>query len=110
LKSRGNNNAAVYTATHFRICGVLAVYYKLSPSTLVYNRRKFMATVKIYRYEVYDIGADRSSVRPLRATREAIERLGGKMIVESCEEIDSMLLDGNGFVRDETPKCGENHG
>ncbi len=70
-----------------------------------------MATVKIYRYEVYDIGTDRSSVRPLRATRKAIEGLGGTIIAESCEEVDSVLLDGNGFVRDETPERGDNsHG
>ncbi|TCV90087.1 hypothetical protein [Sulfurirhabdus autotrophica] len=65
-----------------------------------------MAMLNIYRYEMYDIETDHNSVRSLRATREAIERFGGTIIEESCEEVDSSLLDDNGCFRDETLEYG----
>ena len=69
-----------------------------------------MAKIKIYRYKVYDIGTGSSSVRPLRATRDAIDGIGAEIIADSCEEVDSLLLDGNGFLRDEVQEHGKiNH-
>ena len=60
----------------------------------------FRSMVTIYRFRKYDVTTDENKVRPLRATREAIENLKGEIIEESAEEIDSSLLDGNGFLRD----------
>lgn len=70
-----------------------------------------MTIVSVYRFEMYDIESDRSSIRPLRATREAIDRFGGKIIEESREEIDQSELDADGCLRDKPPKEGsEYHG
>ncbi len=70
-----------------------------------------MAMVKVFRFNVYDIQTDTNSIRPLRATREAIEKLKGEPIIESCEEVDSALLDGNGFIKDATTnRGGASHG
>ena len=59
-----------------------------------------MANVTVYRYKSYDVSTDKNNVRPLRATRAAIEEIRGEIIEDSAEEIESSLLDGNGFVRD----------
>jgi hypothetical protein len=55
--------------------------------------------VKIYQYEVYDIETDRYHLKPTKGTQVAIESIGGRMKVESCEEVDASLLDGNGFIK-----------
>jgi len=59
-----------------------------------------MGMTTIYRFKKYNINTDENKIRPLRATREAIENLQGEIIEESAEEIDSGLLDDNGFLRD----------
>jgi hypothetical protein len=56
--------------------------------------------VKVYRFRKYDILAGENKTPPMRGTCEAIERIKGNIIEDSAEEIDSALLDGNGFVQD----------
>jgi len=56
-----------------------------------------MERVKVYYFIKYDqaAGENRRSQRP--ATREAIERAGGVIVVESEKEVPTSELDGNGF-------------
>jgi hypothetical protein len=65
-----------------------------------------MGKVKVYYFRAYDIGRDRviRSKRP--ATLGAIRALGPAMqpIMDSEEEIDSSLLDEDGFRRKLTAK------
>jgi hypothetical protein len=60
-----------------------------------------MAHTTVYRYRWWDTSNDSNDIRPVRGTREAIERISGEIIEESAEEVDTSLLDGNGFIRDD---------
>jgi hypothetical protein len=47
-----------------------------------------------------DIGSDTEDPRPIKATREKIKTLSGAVIIEaSPEEVDTSILDGQGFYR-----------
>lgn len=63
-----------------------------------------MTRATVYRYRWYDVSTDSNDVRPMRGTREAIDRISGEIIEESAEEVDASLLDGNGFLRDDASK------
>ncbi|WP_395065541.1 hypothetical protein [Paraburkholderia silvatlantica] len=63
-----------------------------------------MTRATVYRYKWYDVSTDSNKVRPMRGTREAIDRISGDIIEESAEEVDASLLDGNGFIRDDAAK------
>ncbi|WP_449413181.1 hypothetical protein [Pandoraea soli] len=62
-----------------------------------------MAKEKVFRFKVYSVNTDENNVRPVYATREAIERIDGATIIEeSVIEVDDVsVIDDNGFVRGE---------
>lgn len=65
-----------------------------------------MANVTVYAFTGYHIGADNNDRLPVKATKAAIARLTGAVVIEaSAEEVDASLLDGQGFYR---PKAKEN--
>jgi hypothetical protein len=61
--------------------------------------------VTVYAFTAYDIETDKQDPRPVKATRETIERIGAVIIEASVEEIDASLLDGQGYYR---PKVTRN--
>jgi hypothetical protein len=58
-----------------------------------------MTKAKVHNYKIRDIASDTETVRPYKATREAILRIGATVIPATGETVDSELLDGSGFVR-----------
>jgi hypothetical protein len=59
-----------------------------------------MMMVTVYRFKKFDMTAGEYRVSALRATREAIEKKFGAVIVEgSAEEIDSKLLHDHGLEK-----------
>jgi hypothetical protein len=59
-----------------------------------------MEKVTVYAFTAYDIGSDTEDPRPVKATREKIKTLSGAVIIEaSAEEVDTSILDGQGFYR-----------
>lgn len=65
-----------------------------------------MANVTVYAFTGYHIGTDKNDHPPVKATKAAIARLAGAVIIEaSAEEVDASLLDGQGFYR---PKANKN--
>ena len=61
--------------------------------------------VTVYAFTRHDIGTDKEGHRPVKATRETIERISAAIIEASAEEVDASLLDGLGYYR---PKAGKN--
>ncbi len=59
----------------------------------------------VYSFTRYDIGTDQQEHRPVKATRETIERISAAIIEASAEEVDDSLLDGLGYYR---PKANKN--
>jgi hypothetical protein len=53
--------------------------------------------VTVYAFTRYDIGTE--AHRPVKATRETIERISAAIIEASAEEVDASLLDGLGYYR-----------
>jgi hypothetical protein len=59
--------------------------------------------VTVYAFTRYDIGTE--AHRPIKATRETIERISAAIIEASAEDVDDSLLDGLGYYR---PKAKKN--
>jgi hypothetical protein len=53
-----------------------------------------VSTVTICRFKHYDIADDDSHRSRRRATRTAIERLGGEVLENTATEVDQVLLGG----------------
>ena len=65
-----------------------------------------MANVTVYAFTGHHMGTDKSEHLPVKATRAAIARLVGAVVIEaSAEEVDASLLDEPGFY---TPKAKKN--
>ena len=61
-----------------------------------------MATVKIFRYERLNGRLDEFELVTPWATRAAIEARGGRRVIEeSGREVDTSLLDEEGFLKEE---------
>ena len=59
-----------------------------------------MGTVVVYHFEMTSAKSEQSRSKRA-ATREAIEALGFKPLMETAEIVDRSQLDSNGFVRPE---------
>ena len=54
-----------------------------------------MGNVTVYRFSLYDIASDEQRTSRRWATREAIERIGGKVLESTATEVDVAALDEN---------------
>jgi hypothetical protein len=65
-----------------------------------------MGTVTVYAFTGYDIRPDKEDTRRVKAMRGKINTLDGARIIEaSAEEVDTSLLNGQGYYR---PKPKQN--
>jgi hypothetical protein len=65
-----------------------------------------MGTVTVYAFTAYDISSDKEDQRLVKAMRGKINTLDGARIIEaSAEEVDTSLLNGQGYYR---PKAKQN--
>jgi hypothetical protein len=68
-----------------------------------------MAMVTVYRFEVYNVVTDQTTVRPREGTLDAILRTRRlQPLMETAREVDESELDGDGFVRRQRVHQGGN--
>jgi hypothetical protein len=61
-----------------------------------------MGNVVVYHFEMSSARDSENSVSKRPATREAIEALGFKPLMETAQVVDRSKLDGSGFLRLDT--------
>jgi hypothetical protein len=58
-----------------------------------------MRKVAVFAFLIRDKDNGRFVIAPCRATQEAIELIGGKLLPSSAESVDESQLDDNGYVQ-----------
>jgi len=57
--------------------------------------------VPIFRFKIWNQLVGDMQLAPRPGKREAIERIGGFVLTDTAQEVDSSDLDGNGFLKRE---------
>jgi hypothetical protein len=62
-----------------------------------------MPTIPVYAFVLWSQEAGENKLGLRKATRETILSIGGKILEETQQEVDTQELDGNGFVLSNEP-------
>ena len=57
--------------------------------------------VPVFRFKIWNHLVGNMQLAPRPGKREAIERIGGFVLIDTSQEVDSSDLDGNGFLKRE---------